>query len=124
MPHYIDAFTVPVPTKKLARYKRLATAAAKLWMKHGALQYIECMGEDLHNTGPMMPFPKLLKCKPDETVIFSWILYRSRKHRDQVNKKVLADPRMTKLYEEQVKDPPFNEKRLAYGGFKTIVEKR
>lgn len=122
MPHYIDAFVLPVPTANMARYKRMATAAGKIWMEYGALQYWECMGDDLDNTGPMMPFPKMTKCKPGETVMFSWIVYKNRRHRDQVNKKVLADPRMDAMYRAMMSPKIFDDKRMAYGGFKTIVE--
>lgn len=122
MPHYIDAFVLPVPTANMARYKRMATAAGKIWMEYGALQYWECMGDDLDNTGPMMPFPKMTTCKPGETVMFSWIVYKNRRHRDQVNKKVLADPRMDAMYRAMMSPKIFDDKRMAYGGFKTIVE--
>lgn len=123
MAHYIDGFVIPVPKKNLARYKRLATAASKVWMENGALQYWECAGDDLDSEGIAFPFPKVVKCKPDETVVFSWVVYRDRKHRDQVNKKVMADPRLAKMYSAQMKAPIFDHKRMAYGGFKTIVEK-
>lgn len=123
MAHYIDGFVIPVPKKNLARYKRLATVASKVWIENGALQYWECAGDDLDNEGIMFPFPKAVKCKPDETVVFSWVVYRDRKHRDQVNKKVMADPRLAKMYSAQIKSPIFDHKRMAYGGFKTIVEK-
>ncbi|MBP7513465.1 MAG: DUF1428 domain-containing protein [Flavobacteriales bacterium] len=123
MAHYIDGFMIAVPSKNLARYKRLATAASKVWMEHGALQYWECAGDDLDTGGIAYPFPKAAKCKPGETVVFSWIVYRDRKHRDQVNKRVMADPRLEKMYREQMKTPIFDHKRMAYGGFKSIVEK-
>jgi uncharacterized protein YbaA (DUF1428 family) len=123
MAHYIDGFMIPVPTRNLARYKRLATAASKVWMDHGALQYWECAGDDLDHKDFAFPFPKAARCKPGETVVFSWIVYKSRKHRDQVNRKVMADPRMDRMYRDQVKTPLFDSKRMAYGGFTTIVEK-
>lgn len=123
MAHYIDGFLIPLPKKNLAKYKRLATAAAKVWMDHGALQYMECVGDDLDVNGMFFAFPKAIKCKPGETVVFSWVVYRNKKHRDQVNKKIMADPRMDKMYRDQLKSPLFDSKRMAYGGFATIVEK-
>ncbi|MCW5897943.1 MAG: DUF1428 domain-containing protein [Flavobacteriales bacterium] len=122
MAHYIDAFVLPVPKVNMARYKRMATAAGKIWMEYGALQYWECMGDDLENTGPMLPFPKMTKSKPGETVMFSWIVFKDRRHRDQVNKKVLADPRMDEMYRQMMSPKIFDDKRMAYGGFKAIVE--
>lgn len=122
MAHYVDGFMIAVPKKELARYKKLATAAGKVWMDHGALQYMECAGDDLEHEGIAYPFPKAAKCKPGDTVVFSWIVYRNRKHRDQVNKKVMADPRMDKMYREQMASPIFDHKRMAYGGFVTLVE--
>lgn len=121
MAHYIDGFMIAIPKKNLARYKKLATAASKVWMDHGALRYMECVGDDLDHEGMFYPFPKAAKCKPDETVLFSYIVYKSRKHRDQVNKKVMADPRMDKMYREQMKTPIFDHKRMAFGGFQSIV---
>ncbi|HNR56014.1 MAG TPA: DUF1428 domain-containing protein [Flavobacteriales bacterium] len=123
MAHYIDGFLIALPKKNLARYKRLATAAAKVWMDHGALQYMECVGDDLDHKGIGYPFPKAAKCKHGDTVIFSWIVYRNRRHRDQVNKKVMEDPRMEKMYREQMKTPIFDHKRMAFGGFASLVEK-
>lgn len=123
MAHYVDGFLIAVPKKNLARYKRIATAASKIWMDHGALHYVECVGDDLDVKGIAFPFTRSAKCKPGETVVFSWIVYRNRKHRDQVNKKVMADPRMASMMPDMVKDPPFDSKRMAYGGFVTLVEK-
>lgn len=123
MAHYVDGYMIAVPKKELVRYKKLATAASKVWMDHGALQYWECAGEDLDHDGIFHPFPKAAKCKPGDTVVFSWIVYRNRKHRDQVNQKVMADPRMDKMYREQMATPVFDHKRMAYGGFVALVEK-
>ncbi len=121
MASYVDGFVLPVPKGKLAEYKKMASQGGKLWMKHGALQYFECVGEDLTPAWAKMTFPKLAKTKPDETVVFSFIVFKSRKHRDQVNAKVMKDPA---LDPEKFKDKPmpFDMKRMAYGGFSAIVE--
>ncbi len=123
MAQYIDGFLIPLPKKNLARYKRLASKASKVWMDHGALQYMECIGEDLSVEGLFYSFTKAAKCKPGETVVFSYIVYKSRKHRDQVNAKVMSDPRIAAMMKEQEKRPPFDHKRMAYGGFESIVQK-
>jgi uncharacterized protein YbaA (DUF1428 family) len=119
---YVDGFLLPVPTKNLKEYKKIAAKAGKIWKEHGALDFKECVGEDLNVKG-MTSFKKVAKTKPRETVVFSYIVFRSRKHRDAVNKKVMADPRL-----EQIcpafgdKEMPFDVKRMAYGGFKVIVD--
>jgi uncharacterized protein YbaA (DUF1428 family) len=118
MPEYVDGFVIPLRKSKLADYLRVARKAAKVWKEHGALDYRECVGDDLANEWGAQ-FPKLAGAKADETVIFSWITYKSRKHRDQVNKKVMADERLKKMVNESAKI--FDSKRMAYGGFKTIV---
>jgi len=118
MSKYVDGFVIPVPKKKLAIYRRIATKACKIWIEHGALDYYECVAEDTKHIG-MMTFPKLAKTKANETVIFSWISYKSRKHRDAVNAKVMADPRIHALCNP--KEIPFDCKRMAYGGFEVIV---
>jgi uncharacterized protein YbaA (DUF1428 family) len=115
---YIDGFVLPVPEKNLSAYRRIAKLACKVWKEHGALEYRECVGDDL--TVPMgVPFPKLIKPKKGETVVFSWIEYKSRKHRDQVNAKVMADPRMMAMCDW--KKMPFDCKRMTWGGFKVLV---
>jgi uncharacterized protein YbaA (DUF1428 family) len=114
---YVDGYVLPIPTKHLAFYKRLATKAGKIWMEHGALEYRECVGEDL-NIKELVQFPTAFKAKADETVIFAWIVFRSRAHRDRVNSKVMADPRLASM---GPKDVPFDHKRMAYGGFKDLV---
>lgn len=119
---YVDGFVLAVPTRNLARYKKVSTAAGKLWIEHGALQYIECEGDDLDHEGMALCFARTVKCTPDETVLFSWVLYKSRKHRDQVNKKVMADPRLEKIARDQMKVPIYDNKRMAYGGFKPLVQ--
>ena len=115
---YVDGFVIPIAKKNLAAYRRMAKAAGKVWRDHGALEYRECAGEDLKgNMG--VPFAKLAKAKPSETVIFSWVVYRSRKHRDQVNAKVMKDERIKKMMKSK---PPFDDKRMSYGGFDVIVD--
>jgi len=114
---YVDGFVLVVPKKKLPAYVKLARKASKVWREHGALEYRECVGDDL-KVKMGLPFPKLAKAKAGETVIFSWISYKSRAHRDKVNKKVMADKR---LFDGMPKEMPFDVKRMAYGGFKTLV---
>jgi uncharacterized protein YbaA (DUF1428 family) len=117
MAHYVDGFVLPVPKKNLNGYRRMARQAGKIWREHGALEFRECVGDDL-NVKMGLPFPRGLKTKPGETVLFSWIVYKSRAHRDRVNAKVMKDPRFAKMPKEM----PFDVKRMLYGGFKTIVE--
>jgi uncharacterized protein YbaA (DUF1428 family) len=114
---YIDAFVLPIPKKNLATYRRVAKLAGKVWREHGALEYRECIADDL-KPGAGLPFPKMMKIKPGETIAFSWIMYRSRAHRDRVNKKVMSDPRMAKMPDLM----PFDVNRMAWGGFKVLVE--
>ncbi|HEU4432355.1 MAG TPA: DUF1428 domain-containing protein [Pyrinomonadaceae bacterium] len=116
---YVDGFVLPVPEKNMKVYRSIAQKAGKIWKEHGALEYIETVGDDLdHKFG--VSFVKLAKTKPGETVLFSFIVYKSRAHRDQVNKKVMSDPRMLKMMQ---KGPmPFDIKRMAYGGFKGLVD--
>jgi uncharacterized protein YbaA (DUF1428 family) len=115
---YVDGFIVPVPKKKLAAYKALARTASKVWREHGALDYRECVAEDV-KPGKWTSFPQSVKLKPGETVVFSWITYKSRKHRDRVNAKVMKDPRFANM---DMKSMPFDGKRMIYGGFETIVK--
>ncbi|OGC80726.1 RNA signal recognition particle [Candidatus Adlerbacteria bacterium RIFCSPLOWO2_01_FULL_51_16] len=123
MAKYVDGFVLVVPKSKIAAYRTMAAAGARMWKKHGALDYKECIGDDLnpHMGGmPALTFPKLVKLKKGETVAFSYIVYKSRAHRDQVNKKVMAQ--MDKEYKGKKMPPmPFDMKRMAYGGFKVIV---
>ncbi len=116
---YVDGFVIPVPKKNLPAYKRIASAAGKIWMELGALAYCECVGDDLKIKEIPASFPKIAGVRAGETVLFSWIVYKSRAHRDQVNRKVMADPRIAKMCGEST---PFDFKRMAYGGFKSIVE--
>ena len=116
---YVDGFVLAVPKKNLDAYRRMSKAAGKVWRKYGALQYVEAAGDDL-KVKYGVSFEKIMKVKQGETVIFSWIVYKSRQHRDQVNKKVMADPSMRKIME---KGPmPFDLKRMVYGGFKFLVD--
>lgn len=118
---YVDGFVLVVPKKNLALYKRMAQGASRVWMEHGAVQYVESVGDHL-NVKFGLSFSKLTKAKPTETVVFSWIVYKSRQHRDSVNKKVMKDPRILKMMEKYPKDI-FDLKRMAYGGFKVLVKK-
>jgi uncharacterized protein YbaA (DUF1428 family) len=118
MAHYVDGYVIPVPKKSVNAYRREAQKAGKIWRDHGALEFRECVGDDL-NVKMGLPFPRGIKVKPGETVIFSWIVYKSRAHRDSVNKKVMKDPRLVKMMDQPM---PFDAKRMLYGGFKTIVE--
>ena len=114
---YVDGFVLPVPKKNLRAYRGMARMGARLWMKHGAVDYMECAGDDLHPSFGLA-FPKLAKAKSGETVFFSFIVYKSRAHRDRVNAAVMKDPAMGKM----PKKMPFDIKRMAYGGFKVLVE--
>jgi uncharacterized protein YbaA (DUF1428 family) len=116
---YVDGFLLPLPKKNVKLYRRIAQQAGRIWRKHGALEFRECVGDDL-KPKMGMPFSRTVRLKPTETVVFSWIVFKSRRHRDSVNKKVMKDPRMLKMME---KGPmPFDDKRMAYGGFKAIVD--
>jgi len=115
---YVDGFVLPVPKKNLQAYRRIARKAGRIWREHGALEYRECVGDDL-DVKMGMPFPRLVKRKPGETVAFSWIVYKSRAHRDRVNAAVMKDPRLAKM---DPKSMPFDCKRITCGGFKVIVD--
>jgi uncharacterized protein YbaA (DUF1428 family) len=117
--NYVDGFVVPVPTKNLAAYRRMASLAGKVWREHGALEYIECVADDV-KPGKYTSFPQSVKLKRGETVVFSWIVYKSRKDRDRVNAKVMKDPRIAPMM--NVKSLPFDGKRMFWGGFKEIVD--
>ncbi|OFW72697.1 MAG: RNA signal recognition particle [Alphaproteobacteria bacterium RBG_16_64_48] len=116
---YVDGFIVPVPKKSLAAYRRMARQAGKVWREHGALEFRECVADDVKK-GKWTSFPRSVKLKPNETVVFSWIAYKSRAHRDRVNAKVMKDKRLAKMMD--VKAIPFDAKRMIYGGFKVLVE--
>ena len=119
MAHYVDGFVVPVPKRNLDAYRKMAEQAGKLWLEQGALQYWECTGDDV-KPGKVTSFPQSVQLKDDEIVVFSWIVYKSREHRDTVNAKVMDDPRMKKMMDP--KNMPFDGMRMFWGGFKTIVE--
>jgi uncharacterized protein YbaA (DUF1428 family) len=116
---YVDGFVLIVPDGNLQAYALMAKKAGKIWKEYGALDYKECAGDDL-DVKMGVPFPRVMKAKPGETVVFSYIVFKSRKHRDQVNAKVMNDPRLANLCDP--KSMPFNIKRMAYGGFKTLVD--
>lgn len=117
---YVDGFVLAVPEKNLDRYKELALLAAKVWVEHGALDYKECVGDDLEDKGFCATFPQTVKPKEGETIVFAFITYQSRAHRDEVNEKVHNDPRMQEACNPD--DMPFDCKRMTFGGFQTIVE--
>lgn len=116
---YVDGFVLPVPKKNLRAYARMARQAGKVWREHGAIDFKECVGDDL-NVKMGVPFPRQVKVKPGETVLFSYIVFKSRAHRDRVNAKVLKDPRIAAMMDE--KSMPFDAKRMVYGGFKVLVD--
>jgi uncharacterized protein YbaA (DUF1428 family) len=128
---YVDGFLIPVPKAKIGQYRKMARLGEKVWREHGALDYKECVADDLFSTFPdpsgkgtkRLPsqFPKMAKAKPGETIVFSYIVFKSRAHRDRVNKKVMSDPRMTDF---DPADMPVDMKRFGYAGFKPIVESR
>ncbi len=116
---YVDGYVLPVPKKNLAAYRRMAQRAGKVWREHGALQFRECVGDDL-KTIRVKSFPSMIKPKRGEKVVFSWIVFKSRAHRDSVNAKVMKDPRLAKMMD--MKAMPFDSKRMVYGGFNVMVD--
>jgi uncharacterized protein YbaA (DUF1428 family) len=114
---YVDGFVVPVPKDRLAEYKRFARKFDALWIRHGALEVHECVADDV-KPGKSTSFPQAVKLKPDEIVVFSWIVFKSRRHRDAVNKKVMADPLMASV---DPKNMPFDGQRMFWGGFKQFL---
>jgi uncharacterized protein YbaA (DUF1428 family) len=114
---YVDGFVLAVPKSKINAYLLLARMCSKIWLEHGALEFLECVGDDL-KIKMGVPFPKMIKTKPKETVVFSRITYKSRAHRDSVNSKVMKDSRMKNM---DPKSMPFDSKRMVYGGFKILV---
>ncbi len=119
MAKYVDGFVIPVPKKNAAAYQKMARKAGKVWMEHGALEYQECVADDV-KPGKVTSFPQGVKLKKDEVVWFSWIVYKSRKHRDQVNAKVMKDPRLAAMMNP--KAMPFDGRRMIMGGFKVVVD--
>ena len=120
MPRYIDGFVIPIKKTKLAAYRKIAAKAGRIWKEYGAVAYVECVGDDLNIPDMGTTFPKLAQTKAGETVVFSYIVYKSRKQRDSVNKKVMADPRLLAMCDP--KKSPFDFKRMAYGGFQVLVD--
>lgn len=120
MPRYVDGFVIPVRRGRLADYRKMAAASGRIWKEHGALEYIEALGDDLKIKGMATSFPKMAATRRGEAIFFSFIVYKSRRHRDAVNKKVMADPRIQKMMEGR--KPPFDFARMAYGGFKALVD--
>jgi uncharacterized protein YbaA (DUF1428 family) len=118
MAQYVDGYVLPLPKRNIKAYQRMASLAGKVWRDHGALDYHECVGEDL-NTKMASTFPRGLKTKPGETIVFAWVVFKSRAHRDRVNAKVMKDPRLSEMMDPGAM--PFDAKRMLYGGFKTIV---
>ena len=119
MPRYVDGFVLPMPKKNVPSYLRMARLGAKVWRDHGALEYRECVGDDL-DVKMGRSFPRGINVKPGETVVFSWIVFKSRAHRDRVNAEVMKDPRIANMMD--LKAMPFDVKRMLYGGFKVIVD--
>ena len=115
--NYVDGFVVPVPKRKLAAYRRMARVAGKVWREHGALDYVECVADDV-KPGKLTSFPQSVKLKPGETVVFAWVVYKSRRDRDRINAKVMKDPRIASI---DHKSMPFDARRMFWGGFKVLV---
>ena len=115
---YVDGFLLTIPARKLAAYRRIAAKAGKVWKDHGALEYRECVGDDMKSKMGT-PFPKVAKAKKGEVVVFSWVVYKSRAHRDKILPKIMQDKRLTSM---SPKDVPFDMKRMSYGGFKVLVD--
>jgi uncharacterized protein YbaA (DUF1428 family) len=114
---YVDGFVVAVPKQNLEAYKTLARKAGEVWKEHGALAYVESIGDDVPY-GKLTSFPRAVQAKEDETVVFSWIVYASREQRDSINAKVMADPRL----KGEMANMPFDGKRMIYGGFETFLQ--
>ena len=119
MAHYVDGFVMPVPRRKKADYERMARRAGKVWRDHGALEYRECIADDV-KVGKYTSFPRSVKLKRGEVAWFAWIVFKSRRHRDAVNAKVMKDPRLADMMDP--KNMPFDGKRMIYGGFKVVVD--
>jgi uncharacterized protein YbaA (DUF1428 family) len=120
MSHYVDGYVLPVPKDNVEAYRKMAEQAGAVWREHGALEYVECIADDV-KPGEVTSFPQSVNLKPDETIVFSYIVYESREHRDRVNEKVMKDPRMAGM---DPKTMPFDAKRMFWGGFRTLLELR
>jgi uncharacterized protein YbaA (DUF1428 family) len=118
MANYVDGFVLPIPKRNMSAYRRMARKAGKVWREHGALDYVECIADDV-KPGKHTSFPQSVKLKPGEVVWFSYIVYKSRRHRDSVLNKVMSDPRLAKMMDP--KTMPFDGKRMFWGGFKVMV---
>lgn len=118
MPKYVDGFVLPVPKANVEAYRKIARKAKRVWLDHGALDYVEGIADDV-KPGKLTSFPQSVKMKPNETVVFAWIVYKSRAHRDRVNKKVFEDPRLQAMMDP--KTMPFDTKRMFFGGFSVFV---
>ena len=118
MANYVDGFVLPVPKSQLQAYRRMARKAGKVWREYGAIDYVECVGDDV-KPGKLTSFPQSVKLKGDEVVVFSWIIYKSKRQRDSVNAKVMKDPRLASMMDP--KNLPFDGKRMFWGGFKEFV---
>ena len=118
MAHYIDGFVLPVPKKNLAAYLKMSRKAGKIWREYGALEYVECVGDDV-KPGKRTSFQQSVKLKAGETVVFSWIVYKSRAQRDRINEKVMKDARLESMMDP--KSMPFDGKRMFWGGFEPLV---
>ena len=121
MARYVDGFVLPVPKRKLAAYRAMARRASKVWMEHGAVEYVECLADDV-KPGKHTSFPQSVKLKAGETVVFAYVVYKSRAQRDKVLAKVMKDPRLADMMDP--KNMPFDGKRMFWGGFKTLIEVR
>ena len=119
MARYVDGFVIPVPKRNLDAYRCMARKAGKVWRQHGALEYRECVADDV-KAGKVTSFPQSVKRKRDETVVFAWIVFKSRAHRDRVNANVMEDPRLAEMMDP--KAMPFDGKRMIYGGFEVVVD--
>jgi uncharacterized protein YbaA (DUF1428 family) len=118
MPNYVDGFVLPVPKRNVAAYRKMARKAGKVWLDHGALEYVECIADDV-KPGKLTSFPQAVRLKKDEVVWFSWIVYKSKRDRDRINAKVMKDPRVTGMDPTKL---PFDGKRMFWGGFRTMVK--
>ena len=118
MANYVDGFLLPVPKKNIGAYLRMSRSAGKVWRKYGAIEYRECFADDLNHKG-IFPFPRAIRLKKGETVVFSWIVYKSKSDRNRVNAKVMKDKRILRMMKAK---PIFDSKRMAYGGFKVRVD--